>query len=158
MNYKWFDRVNDRWFDVPHDYYVIPHFQAHELACPCCGEIRLDPALQALLPAVRVLFFRQRHKGLRVNSVCRCRKHNNEIEGHPRSLHLTVNVDHDTLGTCAVDFNTDESRRDWDGTDTMILKQILKELGFSIGHGNTFTHGDVRAHATSLPQNEFHYT
>jgi hypothetical protein len=156
-NYKWFDTLNNNWLSVPADFQIVPFFTAKELACPCCKEVRLDPHFKAILPAIRAQFFKERNKGLQVNSCCRCIKHNTEEHGCPTSMHLMYNPKWpNNQGSCAIDFNC-AIREGWDTTDTEVLKRIGRDLNCAIGNGANFTHLDVRTYVTPLPRVDFYY-
>jgi len=66
-----------------------PNFTPAEIACPCCGEIYIDPeALDSL----------QRMRGilggpLRVTSGHRCAAHNKAVDGASHSVHLALAFD-----------------------------------------------------------------
>ena len=63
---------------------LSPHFSVRELACPCCGRIRVEPLLIRLLEELRAELGRP----IRVTSGYRCPDHNRAVGGVPRSRHL----------------------------------------------------------------------
>lgn len=87
---------------------MLQHFTREELQCPCCGTVKLALGFTEALELLRARIDRP----MKVNSCCRCVKHNIKIGGHPSSLHLTENPVHPTGGTCAIDISapTDEER------------------------------------------------
>ena len=65
---------------------LSPHFSLDECVCRCgCGLLNVSPALLRLAEAVRGVL----KEPMIVHSVCRCKKHNSEVGGSPKSKHLT---------------------------------------------------------------------
>lgn len=104
------------------------HFRRRELACPCCGELGLDPLLLVGLEWLRRLV----GKPVSINSAFRCPAHNASVGGLPDSQHL--------LGRAAdirVDGVTPQRLRD-------LAQQIPYFFEGGIGLYPTFLHVDVR--------------
>ncbi len=66
----------------------FPHFDREEFRCPCCGLMKIDPAIVGVLEAVR----EELNEPVIINSGTRCPAHNAEVGGANRSAHL-VNPD-----------------------------------------------------------------
>ncbi len=66
------------------DIKVSFHFSLKEFECPCCKRVKLDERLLMKLEALRILY----GKPLVITSGYRCEKHNREVGGSERSLHL----------------------------------------------------------------------
>ena len=66
------------------DYYLSEHFQAHELACRCCGKVYVTPVLMEMLEKLR----NRAGVPLFIASGYRCPEHNKEIHGAERSKHM----------------------------------------------------------------------
>lgn len=64
------------------------HFNSSELACPCCGLLKVNYNLLYLLEAIREHF----KTPVIINSGYRCLKHNTEINGGTNSQHLLGNA------------------------------------------------------------------
>lgn len=65
---------------------LSPHFSLDECKCRCgCGLLNVSPTLLALAEKVRGVL----KEPMIVHSVCRCKKHNSEVGGSPKSKHLT---------------------------------------------------------------------
>lgn len=105
-------------------------FDRSELACKCCGQVRLMEPFTNQLKRLRELLQRP----MVVNSCCRCEAHNKQIQGHPRSLHMfTIE-----RGTCAIDIHCPD-----DAYRHRLMKIALDE-GMSVGVYKTFCHIDMR--------------
>jgi hypothetical protein len=113
---------------------ALPYFPAHELACKCCGLIKIDLEFAAMLPALRAAW----GKSLTPTSVCRCPKHNVNVGGHPTSLHLTENPKWKTAGTMAADI----AWRSWPTPEKLRFARIAHALGFRVGLHDGFCHLD----------------
>lgn len=61
----------------------IKFFTVEELACPCCGLFNINPSSVSKLDILR----ERLSVPLKVNSACRCDKHNNEVGGATNSSH-----------------------------------------------------------------------
>jgi uncharacterized protein YcbK (DUF882 family) len=68
----------------PNDIKVAPHFKLWEFECPCCFTVRLYPVLLERLEKLR----QEMGIPIVITSGYRCRKHNREVGGVERSLHL----------------------------------------------------------------------
>ena len=64
--------------------YTDSHFTEDEMACPCCGQMIIDPEFLFRLEALRRIL----NIPLLVTSGYRCAEYNIKIKGHPRSLHM----------------------------------------------------------------------
>lgn len=126
----------------------LKHFQHVELACNCgCDQAALAPGFGDSLEALRNAF----GKPMPVNSCCRCRRHNNSIGGHVRSLHLMDNPYHETGGTCAIDIAM------VDAADRARLIEVALRNGWSVGVASNFIHLDRRTRYIGLAKVVFHY-
>jgi len=121
------------------------YFSNKELACPCCGDLYLQPGFLEIINDLRTLV----GEPLIVTSACRCPTHNASVGGHKRSLHMFDNVAHAT-DTCAVDFSVRDS-----GQRARIVPAALA-LGLSVGIASNFIHVDMRVSA-GLSQVLYHY-
>lgn len=117
---------------------ALPYFPAHEIACKCCGVIKMDRAFAAMLPALREAWA----KPLTPTSVCRCPAWNticnNGKPGHPDSLHLTENLKWKTAGTMAADI----AWRLWPTAEKLRFARLAHSLGFRVGLHDGFCHID----------------
>jgi len=121
------------------------YFTKDELACPCCGDMYLQPGFLDALNAVRS---RYGHP-MGVTSGCRCHAHNTVIRGHERSLHVFGNKAHKT-DTCAVDISVT------DGEKRAALVEAALAEGLSVGVASNFIHIDMRQ-AAGLKRRLYHY-
>ena len=117
-------------------------FTIDELACRCCGEVKLAPGFASDLAALRSAF----GEPMRINCCCRCPDHNADIQGHPKSLHLMR--EGRTQGSCAVDVHVHDPEY-----QTHLVTLSLG-LGWSVGVYSKFLHLDRRDYA-GLPQRVF---
>lgn len=130
------------------DDYVLPYFKAREIACKCCGEVRISYEL-----AVSLVELRKAWGGpINLLSCCRCKAHNDKIGGHKRSLHLTDNAHYD-CATSAVDIRINT----YNHTKRRNLLQLLDGLGWSTGLKESSIHADRRSSVSKLPQTRFFY-
>lgn len=127
---------------------ALPYFPHSELACKCCGEIKLDIKFAAALPDLRRLWALP----LNPSSVCRCPKHNTAEGGKENSLHLTENAKHPVNGTCAIDIKW----ASWATSTRLDFARFAWGLGWSVGLHNAFVHLDLRT-VGGLPQAVFLY-
>lgn len=107
---------------------VSEHFDREEFACKCgCGYAVVDIELLRLLERVRLHF----GKPVKINSACRCEKHNKAVGGADGSKHK--------LGIAA-----DIVVKDVDASEVynFIDRHLPNTLG--LGNYNSFTHVDVR--------------
>lgn len=65
--------------------YLTPHFQEHELACPCCGACEMKPEFLAQLEKLREVLGHP----ISISSGYRCEPHNAQVGGKTNSKHLT---------------------------------------------------------------------
>lgn len=127
---------------------TVPFFAENELACRCCGRIRMDIHLAVALPALRLAW----NRPLYATSVCRCPAHNLKVGGHPRSMHLTENPHHPTDGAAAADI----SWASWDNQTRLDFCRLAYKHGWSVGLHDSFCHIDRRKDL-GLPQGKFLY-
>jgi hypothetical protein len=114
----------------------LPYFPLREIACKCCGVIKVDVRFAAMLPALRQAWGRP----LTPISLCRCPKHNASIkDAHPTSLHLTQNPKWPTGGAAAVDI----AWRDWSMVTKLTFARLAHSRGFRIGLHDGFCHLDL---------------
>jgi uncharacterized protein YcbK (DUF882 family) len=108
---------------------VSTHFLRKEFECRCgCGFDTVDAELIRVLEDLRRCLF---NNPIKINSGCRCKKHNAAIGGTPGSMHLVgkaadivvVDVDPATVADCLEDKYPDK---------------------YGIGRYATWTHIDVR--------------
>jgi uncharacterized protein YcbK (DUF882 family) len=102
------------------------YFSDEELRCPCCGESWFSPSFLEILNKIR----EELGQAMKVNSACRCEKHNKEVGGKPNSQHL--------LGK-AIDIHCPDAN----------YKYRLAQLAFKygvkgVGVYDTFMHLDYR--------------
>jgi len=116
------------------------HFTMEEIACPCCEVIKLAPGFIFDLEDVR----RECRVRMDITSCCRCHKHNDEVGGHERSLHLFDNEVHET-DTCGVDIKRPANSFYFH----MLIKALIK-FGWSIRIYKTHIHADKRTKYTKL--------
>ena len=67
---------------------MLDHFSHSELACPATDQMRLAAGFGEALERLRVAL----DKPIYLPSACRSPLQNAKINGHPRSLHLVINV------------------------------------------------------------------
>jgi hypothetical protein len=113
----------------------IPFFASKELACSCCGVIKLDAHFAASLAYLRS----QWNGPLKSNSVCRCPAHNKRVGGHPNSLHLTENEKWKTTGTMAADIDW----RGWLKSEKIRFARLAHSIGLRVGLHDGFCHVDL---------------
>jgi len=102
-----------------------PHFSEREIACPCCGEIRIWPEALDALESLRAGLGTPLH----VTSGHRCALHNARVGGAPLSLHKRLAFDVALAGH-----------------DPARLLALARAAGFTgFGFGRTFLHLDTRA-------------
>lgn len=68
----------------PNDIKIAPHFRLWEFECPCCFRVRLHPVLLEKLEKLR----QEMGIPIVITSGYRCEKHNREVGGVAKSLHL----------------------------------------------------------------------
>lgn len=110
------------------------YFSEAEQSCNCCGLVRLGVGFLDKLNQLR------EKVGLpfKINSMCRCPKHNAKEGGKPNSFHLTSHP----WGCCAVDI----SIRGWSSSNVWKLVAEAAAAGWSIGVNfqHSFIHLDRR--------------
>lgn len=116
------------------------HFTIKEIACPCCGVIKLAPGFIYDLEEVR----RVARVRMDITSCCRCLSHNTDVGGHERSLHLINNEVHET-DTCGVDIIRPKNSFYFGS-----LISALSELQWSIRIYKEHIHADKRTKYTKL--------
>jgi hypothetical protein len=115
---------------------ALPYFPAKELACKCCGVVKIDLRFAAMLPALRQAWGRP----LTPTSVCRCPAHNAaQKDAHPTSLHLTENSRWQTGGAAAADI----AWREWPAFVKLQFARMAHEHGFRVGLHDGFCHIDI---------------
>lgn len=129
---------------------LTENFYEDEFRCRCsCGKLRIHPGFMDELQIVRTELALPMHP----TSGCRCAWYNDQIGGHPRSLHVCdVPMHSGQLGTLGADFAA------VDGAYRGKLFSILWRRGFSIGWNakRGFLHADIRIWI-GLPQTSFDY-
>jgi len=130
---------------------ILPYFPAKELACRHCALIKLDLVFAAALVALRHAW----STPLNPTSISRCPTHNENVGGHPRSLHLTENPVHQTDGTAAIDIYWE----DWPVETKLKFAQLAWSMDWSLGLSKTFIHIDARSFLPGLKlvQKIYHY-
>lgn len=122
-------------------------FKASELSCPCCNKLTVTNEFIDHLVKLREVFDYPMHP----TSCARCLKHNTDIGGHYRSLHLMLNPRGHT-GTLAIDI----SRHNMSEWVSGQLAGIAYAFGWSVGIADSFIHLDRRIDI-GLPQAKFSY-
>lgn len=134
-------------FDIFHPSLPSQRFFSHEeLMCKATGRVVLAPGFAPLLAHLRAVFAKPMH----VNSCCRSKEYNTEIDGHPRSLHVYDKPYHPIDGTAGIDIR--RGARDY---NVRLVKVAIAE-GWSIGVAKWGFHLDRRDLA-GLPQTIFGY-
>ena len=102
------------------------NFSRHEFACECgCGFDSCDVQLLQILEDIRSHFDRK----IKVNSGCRCRRHNDAVDGSDNSLHLVGR---------AADIMVE-------GTPSSVVQEYAEQKNVpGLGRYNSFTHVDSR--------------
>ena len=103
------------------------NFKEQEFACKCCGVIKPNSELMAVLELVRLNFA----SPVTINSSYRCPKHNEEIEGAKHSKHLE--------GIAA-----DIVVKNWSSDSVYSFLNKTFPNSYGMGRYKTFTHFDVR--------------
>lgn len=122
------------------------YFSDKELQCKCgCNGLKLNSIFDTKLTALR----QNLNAPMLVNSCCRCKKHNEAVDGNARSLHVYDEPFHKTNGTCAIDIKR--------GKDDLKLLLEAWDSDWSIGVTPTFFHFDCRTNVLGMPQVMFAY-
>jgi len=123
-------------------------FSDAELRCKCCGLLILDPVFDKELLRLRVRFDQPIHP----SSCCRCKKHNAEVIGKPRSFHIGDKPAWKKLiGTAAIDVKY---------TSIFCRNKLARtawEMGWRVGLHKKFLHLDCAHIIGILPQSIFRY-
>ena len=122
-------------------------FTNEELASPDTGEVGFAAGFASRLKDLRQAF----GESMIVTSACRSRVYNEQIGGHPRSLHVYDQPHHDVSGCAAIDILT---------TDSAYRARLVAtalDFGWSVGVGNGFVHLDRRDLGVVGPQVLFTY-
>ena len=102
------------------------NFSSKELNCKCCDKNGIDEDALQLLQKVR-----DQIGALRINSAYRCTKHNSDVGGGTRSMHLEGKA-------------FDVSTRNWTAEKKMALVETAAAVGFTgFGYYDTFLHIDT---------------
>lgn len=109
-------------------------FARDELKCPVTGEVKLEPSFAHVLVEVRLKF----GVAMSVTSCCRSKAYNEQIGGHPNSLHVWDEPHHAVGGTCAIDIAIPNSSYRYG------LLRAAQWWGMSVGIGSSFVHLDYR--------------
>ena len=98
---------------------MLDHFSRSELTCPTTDQVRLAAGFGEALERLRV----ELDVPIYLNSACRSPLDNAKISGHPRSLHLIVNIivkevetanQSNTQGATDADVQAEESQaKEW---------------------------------------------
>lgn len=112
-------------------------FADWELRCRKTGIVQLAEGFAEELLELRVCL----DQTMTVNSCCRSRDYNDEIDGHHRSLHVFDYPYWPTGGTCAIDISLHGRSRRY----KIDLINLAWYMGWSIGIATTFIHLDRRS-------------
>lgn len=113
------------------------YFSDHETKCKCCGITQLAPGFLDRLNSLRA----KCGHPLVINSMCRCRKYNEKVDGKAKSFHLINSKELTGVdGCCAADIST----VNWTPEQRKFFIAIVKAEGWSLGVGKTFLHVDRR--------------
>lgn len=112
------------------DMWTWKNFKPEEIACPCCGELsptdELSPFFIESMDKIQALRELLGHQVV-LTSAHRCGKHNAEVGGEVKSLHLQIA------------FDISQMKK-----DQFELIKALDEVGFTgIGLYNGFIHADL---------------
>ena len=112
----------------------MKYFTDSEFECPCCGQNWFDIETSNMLDEARDIA----KIPFKLNSACRCFKHNSEVGGSNTSSHLIENEFGERKIATAVDIScTSSSAR------AKIMKALI-QVGFTrIGIAKTFIHCDT---------------
>lgn len=109
------------------------YFSQEELECHCgCKSYNLAPGFLDALNDQR----ESCGHAMKINSGCRCEKHNSQEGGRDGSYHLVTHP----WGCCAADVST----VGWDGSKRREFVHVAMERGWSVGIAKTFIHIDRR--------------
>lgn len=105
---------------------ITPNFQDVEFTCRCgCGYMAINPDIVNRLQVIRDII----GLPIKINSGCRCEKHNKEVGGAPNSYHLRG---------MAIDWTVEEYHM-------ATIARLLKDWsgGFHFYEGWNFIHIDM---------------
>ena len=106
-------------------------FNRSEFRCKCgCGKDNISMALVNKLQQLRVNY----GKPLKINSGCRCIKHNAAVGGKSNSAHICEGKEGE-----AADIHIESAEQLWDLVDLCFSLKIFKRIGI----GTTLLHVDV---------------
>lgn len=127
----------------------VNYFKDEELACSHCGLLRLHRGFRDSLNALR----QELGLPMQISGPGRCKAHNTAVGGHPKSLHIMDEPQHEgQQGGLGVDVVT------LDGVYRGKLFSVAWKRGWSIGWNakKKFLHLD-RRDFVGLPQTSFDY-
>lgn len=116
---------------------VSKNFTRDELQCPCCNEILINQTFLDQLQLIRT----EMDRPFSINSAYRCKNHNKDVGGSPKSNHLKG---------CAVDIDV----YDWEGFELHHFMHLATRLegvvhsSTGIGIYPTWIHFDIRGEDT----------
>lgn len=133
---------------VSEQYFSDDEIRCKGVNCGCGNVVIIDTLFDSKLLELREAF----GQPMKVNSCCRCKVHNAEVGGAPKSFHIS---DHPAWpgvnGTAAIDvYYPNITVRDQ-------LAHTAWRLGFRIGYNKKFLHLDSGHHHGSMAQSIFKY-
>lgn len=117
------------------------YFDIEDFECPCCKENNIDLKLILMLDSARHI------AGIPfiINSGCRCKKHNKEVDGKIDSEHLIEDEKGDKKKCTGADIKVKNSH------ERFLITMALGKVGFNrIGTGKNFIHAGI---SKTHPQN-----
>ncbi len=112
------------------NYYVTDHFMYSDFICPCCDMLKIVPGFYTHVSILEKMR-NEIDSPIIITSGYRCKSHNEEVCGAPRSWHLL--------------FATDITPEDRDQDKLETLYEMAINLGFGgIGIYETHIHLDLR--------------
>ncbi len=124
------------------------YFSDKELACKCCGVVKLNPIFDSKLLQLRS----NMNEPMKVNSCCRCSEHNKKVGGASKSFHLLDHSGFSTDGTCAIDI----PRSPYNSYNIKLVLEAW-ELNMRVGVHPQFFHFDIAPDVVGKPQIVFAY-
>lgn len=112
----------------------LTYFSHDELCSSDTGLVELADGFAKALLDLRLSY----GMPMTVTSCCRSKQYNESIGGHPRSLHVYDEPEHNTGGTCAIDVARPN------GENLFRLISLAVSQGWSVGLADTFVHLDRR--------------
>lgn len=125
----------------------LTYFSDDELKCKLTGEYILADGFGERIDELRRRF----GAPLILTSAARSKKHNHNIGGNLRSLHVYDKPHHPTGGCCAIDIKMPDSYE----KGKLFFKAW--EMGFSIGVHRSYLHIDDRSRLLDMRQTHFTY-